>query len=262
MNKRIFAIFLRQIYLLRRTVHRMLALFYWPTVELFVWGFLTIYLNRIGAAEFNFIPILLGALIFWDFFSRAQQSVSVSFLEDIWSRNLGNVFASPIRPSEFLVGLILLSIFQSLISLAFVSILAGILWQMNILQFGFLLLPFFFNLYILAWSFGIVTVSLIMRLGPSVDILAWSLPVLIQPFSAVFYPVSILPQPLQYIAFLLPTTHVFEGMRSVLLGNIFRWESLWLAFALNLLYFLISLFFFYRSFHAIREQGLLQRYTD
>ncbi|RMF91902.1 MAG: ABC transporter permease [Nitrospinota bacterium] len=262
MVRRIFAIFLRQFYLYRRSIHRVLGLFYWPTLELFLWGFLTVYLNRIGAANFDFVPLLLGGLIFWNLFNRAQQSVSISFLEDVWTRNLGNIFASPIRPLEFLGGLIMLSVFQSAISFTLMAGLATILWKFDLFRFGLLLLPFFANLFLLGWTFGILSTALVLRLGPSVDILAWSFPVLIQPLSAVFYPMSVLPGFLQPIAWLLPTAHVFEGMRAVLLQQVFSPQRLLWALGLNLCYFTSALLFFQRSFRHVRQKGLLQRYTE
>lgn len=262
MMQRIFAIFLRQFYLYRHSIHRWLALFYWATLEIFVWGFLTVYLNKVGGAAFNFVPVLLGALIFWDLFNRSQQAVSVSFLEDVWSRNLGNVFASPIRPLELLAGLILVSIVQVGISVIAMAGLSFVLWKLNIFFLGWLLLPFFINLFILGWALGIVVASLVLRLGPSVDIFAWSLPVLIQPLSAVFYPVSVLPKVLQGIAFLLPTSHVFEGMRAVIFRQTFVWERLWWAFGLNVVYFAAAVLFFLFMFKSVRKKGLLQRHTD
>src|SRR3989338_11151979 len=208
MMQRVIAIFIRHIYLLRRSPHRMIGMLYWPTMELFLWGFLTLYLNRIGAAEFNFVTVLLSALIFWDFFNRSQQALSVSFLEDVWVRNVGNVLASPIRPVEYLFGLILVSIFQTIVSLSFIASLAYVFWQLNLFQFGFWLLPFFANLYITGWAMGIFATALILRLGPSTDVLAWSLPLLLQPLSAVFYPVTVLPGWLQTVAHWLPTTYI------------------------------------------------------
>ncbi len=262
MVKRVLAIILRQLYLYKRSMHRVFALFYWPTFELFIWGFLTVYLNRIGAAKFDFIPLLLGGLVFWNLFNRAQQSISVSFLEDIWSRNIGNVFASPIRLMEFLLALVFLSIFQSLISVLVMATLATVFWRLDILQFGPYLALFFLNLFILGWTMGIITTSVIMRFGPSVDILAWSFPLLVQPLSAVFYPVSVLPGFLQKISFLLPTSHVFEGMRAILLGETFLWDRLAWAFGLNVFYFALAVFFFHKMFRMVREKGLLQRHTD
>lgn len=262
MIRRISAIFLRQLYLYRHSLHRFFSLFYWPALELFLWGFLTVYLNRLGGAGFNFASIFLGAVIFWNFFHRAEQSVSVSFLEDVWARNVGNIFASPIRPWEFLAALLALSVMQTLLSLGFLAVLAALLWRFDIFHFGFWLLPFFLNLYILAWSIGIVSTAVLLRLGPSFEIFAWSLPFLIQPLSAVFYPVSVLPPVLQKIAWLLPTTHVFEGMRAVILGQGFSNGRMFLAFFLNVLYFMAALLFFHLAFRSVRKKGLLQRHSE
>lgn len=262
MIQRIYAIFARQMYLERRSPHRALAMFYWPIMELFIWGLLTVYLNELGATQFNLVTVLLSALIFWNFFNRAQQAISVSFLEDVWVRNVGNVFASPIRPLEYLVGLILVSIFQSIVSLTLITIVASMLWQLNIFQFGFWLIPFMVNLFMTGWAFGILAVAITLRLGPSAEILAWALPVLIQPLSAVFYPVSILPKFLQVIAHLLPTSYIFEGMRAIVLENNFSIGDLALAFGLNIFYLLITIGLFFLSYRSVRRRGVLHRYSE
>src|SRR3989338_3647647 len=237
MLQRILAIFIRQMYLERHSPHRVLGMFYWPMMELFIWGLFTIYLNKIGGSQFNLVTILLSGLIFWNFFNRAQLSISISFLEDVWVRNVGNVFASPIRPMEYLMGLILVSAFQTTISLTLIGSLAWVLWHLNIFQFGFWLLPFMASLFLTGLSLGILAVAITLRLGPSAEILAWALPVLIQPLSAVFYPVEILPKFFQIISGALPTTYIFEGMRAIVLENNFVMTDLGWSFGLNALYF-------------------------
>ena len=111
------AIFLRQLYLLRGSVARVLPLFAWITVDIVLWGFITRYLNTVAAPGFNFVPALLGAVLLWDFFSRVMHGVTTAFLEDVWSRNFLNFFASPLKISEYLAGLVISSVATSALGL-------------------------------------------------------------------------------------------------------------------------------------------------
>ncbi|MBI2264690.1 MAG: ABC transporter permease [Armatimonadetes bacterium] len=258
---RISGIVLRQMLLIRRSIHRIFELFYWVTLELFLWGFITIWLQGVADHDrhINFVLFLLGGLIFWDLFSRTQQTVATSFLEDVWSRNVVNIFAAPVSKGEFLTGLVIVSVIRGLIALGFVAILAFFLYHFRIWQVGFYFLPLVANLFVFGWALGFVIMGIIIRFGLSVEILAWSIPILIQPLSAVFYPVSILPDFLQRLAFLLPTTHMFEGMRQVLLRHTLPWENILWASLLNGVYFVFSVVFFGAMLRTAKRNGFLVR---
>jgi len=258
---RIAGIFLRNFYLISQSWHRALSLFYWTTLELFLWGFITVWLQKIGPPDLklNFVLFFLGALIFWDLFTRSQQTITVSFLEDVWSRNLMNIFASPITIKEFFLGLLSLSVTQSAIAFSLAIFLAYLLYGLNITAFGIYLLPFIANIFFFGWALGIFTTGLFIRFGPSVDILAWSIPILFQPLSAVFYPLNILPPLLQKVAFILPTSHLFEGMREVLAGRSVPVNELVWTVALNFIYFVLAVLFFYWMLNIARGRGILSR---
>lgn len=259
---RISGIFLRNFYLISQTWHRALSLFYWTTLELFLWGFITIWLQKISTPGVitNIGVFFLGALIFWDLFSRAQQTVTVSFLEDVWSRNLINIFAAPITIREFFAGLISLSIVQSSIAFSLAVVLAYFLYGLNITVLGLYLLPFVANIFFFGWALGLFTTGLFVRFGPSIDIMAWSIPVLLQPLSVVFYPLDILPPFLQKVAFFLPTSHLFEGMRAILGGGVFPMFDIIWAFVLASIYFVLAVVFFYRMLVISRKRGILARF--
>lgn len=257
----IYGIFLRNMMLLRRSFPRLFGLFYWVTVELFFWGFITVWVKDIAGdnTKVDFVLILLTALIFWDLFHRIQQSVSIGFLEDIWARNVMNIFASPIKPWEFVAGLISLSIVQGIIAFVYVTVLAFILYALQIWTLGFYIIPLFLNMFIFGWALGLIAVALILRFGPSVEILVWSIPFLFLPFSAVYYSVDVFPQYLQTIAFFIPTSHLFEGMRSVFNQETFQIQSIIWATILNIFYFAAALGFFYWMLRVARKRGLIAR---
>lgn len=261
MFRRIFTIALRHLFLLRRSWGRIFALFYWPMLDLFLWGLLTIYLNKVGQANFNFISVFLGALILWNFFTRAQHGITISFLEDVWARNLANVFATPARIGEFLTGGIIISFIEASLAMGLMVFFSWLFMAFNIFSFGFLLLPFLSVLFVFGWALGIITVSIIFRYGTSVDILAWSIPALVMPFSAVFYPVSTLPEFLQPIARLLPTSYIFEGMRAVVFTGQFSWHQFLTAIALASIAFILAIALFAFVSRLARRRGILIRFS-
>ncbi len=257
--RRIFGIFLAQLFLYRRSLTRVLEIFYWPTLDILLWGFITLYLQRYSASMPKFIGFFLGALIFWDLFFRAQQGITVSFLEDMWARNLINIFVSPISMGEYLAGLLLLSFFKVSISLAVMSLLAYLFYGFNIFKMGIYLYLFLFNLIIMGWAVGIFTLGIILRFGQEVEILAWAVAFLFMPFSAVFYPVSVLPRFMQIIAKFVPASYVFEGMREVVEKGVFSWDLFFYSLSLNIFYWILTIVVFKLLFKKVLKKGIITK---
>ncbi len=257
--ERVFALLLRQLYLYRRSMIRSLEIVYWPVMDLLVWGFLSVYVARLRGGGAVAIAFLVGAMILWDIFFRVQQAISVSFLEDIWTRNLANVFVSPISTGEFLTATMLLGVLKVIVIGLLLAVLASVLYAFNIFHYGLPLLPFILNLIFSAWGMGIITTALILRFGQGAEALAWAVAFLFQPFSAVFYPVQVLPVPLQAIAWMLPTTYAFEGMRAVLDGHPLPWGYVAWAMVTNAVLLGIAVAVFARVMRIARELGLLLR---
>src|SRR5580700_1078136 len=214
------ALVLRYTFLYTRSVPRAAEMFFWPVMDLLVWGFITVYLQRLKYQVPSMVTFLLGSMIFWDILFRAQQAVTISFLEDVWARNLLNIFVSPIRVSEFIAATYVVGFVKILVTVTILASLALGLYGWNMFQLiGFPIIPLFANLLLMGWAVGMVTTALIMRWGQSAEALAWGIPFLIQPVAAVFYPLSVLPSWVQVIAKGIPATYVFEGMRYVLSGK-------------------------------------------
>lgn len=254
--RRIWALNLRQLYVLRRSWARVTDLFYWPVLDLLFFGFLSLYVNRLDGVPFV-AGLILGALILWNVFYWVQTGISVSFLMELWTRNLLNLFATPITVPEFLVSLMLWGVIKIGITTTLVSALAYLLYQFNIFTLGLSLIPFFAALILFAWAVGMVVTAIILRFGQAAETLAWSLAFLFQPFGAVFYPLSVYPDWLVRGLVLMPLPHVFEGMRQVLGGRPLPWTNVWTAFGLDALYLLGAFIFFGYMFTLARERGLL-----
>lgn len=256
---RIKALIIRHLYLYKRSFPRLLEFFYWPLLDLVVWGFITKYLAEGGESLREPFLFLLGAVILWDVLFRAQQGVTLSFLEEIWARNLMNLFASPLTAGEFLVATLLLSIFKVTIVFWIMAFFALSLFSYDTFVLGSSLFPFLINLIAAGWIIGILTTSIIMRFGQQAEVLAWGLVFLFQPISCVFYPLEILPGWLQYIAWANPAAHVFEGMRIVLMKGIIPVEQLMWAIGLNVLYMAMIIGIFQYTFKICKDRGLLVR---
>ncbi len=255
----ISALFLRHIYLYKRSLPRLMEVFYWPLLDLLLWGFITLYLMKFKEGLPNFVAFFIGALILWDILFRSQQGISVSFLEDVWSRNLLNLFVSPLSPIEYILSLMCVSMVKLLTAATIMALLAWLFYSFNIFLIGISLIPFVLNLIIMGWAIGIITTSLILRFGQEAEVLAWGIAFLFQPVSAVFYPVSVLPSFLQTIALYIPASYVFEGMREVITTGSIPVAELSKAFGLNIVYLTVAISFFYIIFKSVKERGILAR---
>lgn len=256
---RIQALIARHLFLYKRSLPRVMEIVYWPFLDLVVWGFITVYLMKFQGQLPGAVTFFLGALVLWDVLFRAQQGITISFLEEIWSRNLMNLFGSPLKPSEFLAATMALSIFKvAMVSCVMVAA-AYAFYSYNVFVIGLALVPFVLNLIISGWIIGVLTTSLIMRFGQEAEVLAWGMVFLFQPISCVFYPMEILPAWLQAVAWMNPAAHIFEGMRGVLTTGVLSAAHLGWAVGLNLLYLAIIIATFHWTFSICKDRGLLVR---
>jgi ABC-2 type transport system permease protein len=230
---------------------------YYPTVTMVVWAFVTLYL----APTNNFLKdapgFFIGAVLLWDVLFRGQLGVSLTFIEELYARNLGNLFVSPLTLPEFIAGQLAMSILRALIGVGGACVFAWLLFRYSIFSLGFPLLAFFANLLVFGWAIGLAMSGMILRLGLGAEELAWAAIFIVAPVSGVYYPVNVLPGWMQGIAWATPSAHVFEGMRGVLLHGVFRWDAFWVAALLNAVYLALGAAFFALSMRYAREHGTL-----
>lgn len=262
MNWRIVrALVLKYGFVCSRNTFRALDVFFWPLMDLLVWGFVMVYMMKVGNTVPTTVTFLIAAVILWNVLYRAQQVVSVSFLDDLWSRNLLNIFAAPIKPVEYVGAAYLMGFVQSAIVVTLLGSLAIPFYGINVFSMGLTFGLLFVNLLVMGWSMGLLVTGFIFRWGPPAEALAWAVPFLIQPVSAVFYPVSVLPQWLQPVAFCVPASHVFEGMRQMISSGHIDPQHLYWAIAFNVLYMTISAYAFTFFFEQARRRGFLAKYA-
>jgi len=257
----IAGIFLRQLYLFRSSPVRILPTFAWVAIDIVVWGFLTRYLNTVAGTQINFVPSLLGAVLFWDFFTRIMQGVTTAFFEDVWSRNFLNLFATPLSISEYVTGLVLTSIVTSIAGLAVMLVLATVVFGLSFGALGLMLFPFILVLFLFGIALGVFASAIVLRLGPASEWLVWPMPAMLSPFVGVYYPLATLPAWMRAVGHLLPPSYVFEGMRALVHGEPFSGTALLLGGGLALLEMLLAGYFFARVFRYTVRTGLLARYS-
>jgi ABC-2 type transport system permease protein len=255
--RRTGAMVLRYVYILRGSWPRIIELAYWPLMQMVLWGFISKFLATNSSWVAQGAGVLIGAVLLWDVLFRGQLGFSVSFLEEMWSRNLANLFVSPLRPYEFVAALTLMSLIRTLIGVVPAALLAILFYNYSLFDLGLPLVAFFFLLMMLGWAFGLVITALIMRFGLGAESLAWIAMFAVAPLTGVFYPVSILPDWLQAVSWALPSAYVFEGMRAIIFDGAVRVDHLLTALALNIVYIAAAGAYFLHTFHVSRRQGLL-----
>ncbi|KAA0078373.1 ABC transporter permease [Tardiphaga sp. P9-11] len=254
---RINAMVLRYWYLLVSSWPRMLELVYWPALQIITWGFLQNYISQNAGFFAQAGGTLIGAVILWDILFRGQLGFSISFLEEMWARNLGNLMMSPLKPIEFLISLMIMSLIRLAIGIIPMVILAIVFFKFNLFAFGLPLIAFFCNLIFTSWSLGIFVSGLVLRNGLGAESIVWTLMFGLMPLACVYYPVSVLPSWLQVVAWILPPTYVFEGMRALLFDHTFRADLMLTALAINVVLFIVSFAIFLGLLNSARCAGTL-----
>jgi ABC-2 type transport system permease protein len=257
-GRRIWGLMFRHLALYRRSWPRVLELMYWPVLQMVVWGFVTAYLaglqNNVASAAAG---VLLGGVLLWEVAIRSQMGFAISFLEEIWSRNLGHVFVSPLRPLELVAALVGMSALRMLAGVLPAIGLAFLLYGFGLWRMGPVTVLFFALLMMMGWAVALGVTALILRHGAGAEPLAWSVLFGLTPFAAVFYPVAVLPGWLQPVALMLPAAHVFEGMRAALLEDRIAWGHLAAGFGLDLAWLAAAGALFLRQFQQARVRGAL-----
>lgn len=259
--RRSLAILLRYGYLLRGSTTRVVPLFAWSVIDIVLWGFITKYFGTFVSGEVRLVPMLLGAVLFWDFFTRIMHGLTTTFLEDVWSRNFLNLFASPISVSEYLGGLILTTLLTSTVGLIAMILFATLGFGLPMLVYGSMLIPFILILVLFGISFGLFACALVLRLGPASEWFVWPIPAILAPFAGVFYPTETLPGWMQWVSRLLPASYIFDGMREVVRHGSMDPTSLLLPAAIAAGYIALAWYTFSRVFRLAVRTGLIARYS-
>ncbi|MFA6170863.1 MAG: ABC transporter permease [Patescibacteria group bacterium] len=257
---RIYALILRSLYTTRHSWDRITDLFYWPAIDLLLWGLTSFYIKKFAPDSLSVTMVIVSGVVLWLIIWRGQNDISLNLLEDLWSKNLINVFVSPIKFIEWVAAFLSLSVIKIVISLPFAVLLALLLYHVNIFSYGLYLIPFSILLLMTGWWVGMFVNGVILRYGTRVQTLAWSLVMIISPFSAIYYPLSILPDWAQKVAIIIPSSYIFEGAREVIATGTLDMSKVWTSLALNAVYLVLAFLFLKASFKKLLDRGLVKLY--
>lgn len=252
---RILAYMYRHWLELKASIDRKADVFFFPVIDILVFGYLSIYISSsrqgggVGAT-------ILGGIIFWTLLYNIQRDVPFSLLDDAWSRNMFNFYSSPIKLSEIILGTLALSVIKAIVSTIIIVVLASQLFHFNLVDLGPTLAFYVLCIFIFGWAFGFLTSGIVLRYGTKTQAVAWSLILLIYPFSGALYPLSILPPWMSFIAKFLPISYIFEGVREFFLnGKGLAFESMWPILGLCLLYLAAALAYYVKGHYLARIRG-------
>jgi len=257
---RIYAMVLRYWYYLKHSWDRLSDMFYWPTVDLLLWGLTSRFVQENSANVPQIILMIVSGILFWIIVWRGQYEITVNFLEELWNKNLVNIFVSPLKLREWIASVFIVGILKMSLSLGFASVMAFFLYKTNILNYGYYLVPFAASLILMGWAVGLFITGIIVRHGTRVQTLAWTAVMMVAPFSGVYYPLSVLPKWAQTIAHFVPASYIFENGRRLITRGSINQNEIWLSFGLNIFYLILALFFIKSSFAKAREKGLISIY--
>lgn len=259
---RVLALIIRYKTLIVGSIPRLISVFWWPSIQIILWGFFSAFLDSETSSPYSTISVLLTAVILWDVLFRGQLGLTITFFEEIWSRNLTHLFITPLRNYELIVGLILTSLIRTVLGLIPAIFISTFYFDLKALNLGFYLIVFFFNLIVTGWSIGFIVSGLVLRYGQSFEELAWAFIFLLLPFSCVYYPLNSLPDIIQSFAIFISPVYIFEGMREIIILNHINYDFIIKAFLLNAVYISLSVFFFYKMIISTKKSGKFLNYGE
>ena len=254
---KIYGLSLRHIYLIKSSFPRILDLIYWPSIQVFLWGFISKFFTISSSYYNNTVGVILTAAILYDFLFRSSISYNMMFLEEIWSRNFTNLFIAPIKISEIIAALTMTAIFRTMIGLVPAVLLAIPLFGVSIFKLGIPLFFLLIALYIFGISLGLLVTAGLLRFGPSFENIAWASLFFLAPLGCIYYPIEILPNFLQIIAKILPLVHIFEEMRNILINQTVNNVAILKGLFISLIYFFIGVAIFYGAYFGAKIKGTL-----
>lgn len=253
---RVWALVLRYAINMLHNYDKLTDMFFWPALDFFLYGLTALYLAQSTSKSLNYLFVVLSGLVFWIVIWRAQYEITTNLLTELQDRNIVNLFTTPLRLREWISAFMFMGFLKTFVSVGFSALLSFVLYQYNIFLFGSYLVIFILCLLLTGWAIGFIVSGFLIRYGQKIQTFAWAGVMLIAPFSALYYPVSILPHWAQTVAYFVPSTYIFEEIRRVLFTGVVSYDKLLISLVLNIIYFSFSIWFFVRMFNKSRRLGL------
>jgi ABC-2 type transport system permease protein len=259
---RMRAIARRHAYVLWRSPHRLFDVTLWPLVDVLLFGSLAAFVgtgDATGAAKAS--GYLLAGIVLWHVIYQSQIAMSTGFLEETWTRNLLNIMVTPIREVEYVGGVAMFGMVKLAMGVGVMVLGALAFFSFHTWSLGVGLVPIGAVLLVVGWAISLLVIGLVLRLGTGAEALAWGVMFVLLPLSGVFYPIDALPTVLQPIALLLPTTHAFAALRSLVDGTGTDWVQLGIAAVGAVVLLLLSMWYLVAMLRTFRKRGYITRYT-
>lgn len=260
MLNRIYGLYLRYFYGTLRSWDRLTDFIYWPIIDLLLWGVTGAYIERTSGGEIRVLAPLIFAIILWYAVYRTQSDLTIGFLDELWNKNLINLYSSPITIFDQLAAAILFSLTKLIMATTFAATLAFFCYGINFLSLGWSIAPFVALLTFFGWSIALVTIGLLLRFTTRIQSIAWTIIWVFAPFALIYFPREMLSGWVLNLSYLIPASYVFEEMRRVLSGQPIEWSNLLTSAQLSAVYLIGAMWFVKRSFAKALERGLVKIY--
>lgn len=252
---RLSGLAMRHLYPVWRDFDLLSDMVYWPLIDIVLWGVTSQWMSESSGSTSVVVSILMG-LVLWNIIWRSQAEVSRNLMDEIWNNNLVNIFSTPLTLFEWITTVVLLSVVKTVITLSFVTLAVLFLYQVNVFTLGWWLPVFYLMASMTGWWVGFISAGIVLRWGPKVQTVIWTLPGFLLPLSAIFYPVAKLPETMQFFSWLIPTTYILESMRTLLSGETIMPNFIIASILLNVVWLTASIFYFVKSFYYSKNLGL------
>lgn len=254
--KRMYALMVRHALPLKRDFDLLSDMIYWPLVDTFTWGLATEWFSSTGSDTTQLVLSVLVAIVVWNVIWRSQAEVSRNLIDEMWNNNLINMFSSPLTLAEWIGSVLLQSIIKMFGSVAVISAVMLGLYAVNVFSIGWWIVAFFVSAVITGWATGFLAAAIVIRYGPKMQTVVWTLPGVLWPLSAVFFPVEQLPHALQYVSYAIPTTYIFEAMRALVFEGSIPTQYIWFSYGLGIVYLALAIWLFVGRFKKSKELNL------
>jgi ABC-2 type transport system permease protein len=260
-TRRVKTVVRRHAYVLRRSPHRFFDVTVWPLLDVLLFGSLGAYVAQQDGSSKAGAPYLLAGILMFHILYQLQIAICTGFMEETWSRNVLNILTTPVTEAEYILGVALFGLAKLLLAMAALTVMAIAFFGFNLTSVGWGLLPITAVLLLAGWSIGMAVIGLMLRYGQSAEILAWGINFLVMALSGVFNPVDAIPGALQPLSRILPTTHAFSALRTLLDGQPLPWGQIGAGLVGAVICAALSIWYSARMLRTFRRRGYVTRFS-
>ncbi len=207
------------------------------------------------------VRLLVTGIMLFHLIWQLTLAGSLGLLEEVWSRNLMNLIATPLTEREFMGSLGVVGLLRTVVSVSVIAVVGLAFYAVAPDAAGWVLVPAAAVLLLFGWAVTTMVIALTLQYGDSAEVFSWGTLVLLMPLSGFFYPVDSLPPALAAVAQVVPLTYVFDAVRQGLETSTVAWDQLAIAAAGTLVLLALATWFLARQLRRFREEGWVTRFT-